>query len=71
MLTLEVSGLWIDKIPQIFYASSGHQKRFSMNKQLFPDIRSFSGGLRRPDEPGFLFFSGFFFCFFRSVHLGY
>ncbi len=61
----------IDKIRQIFYASPGHQKGFSMNKQLFPDIRSLLRGRCLADEPVFLFFSGFFFFFFRSVHLGY
>jgi len=67
----KVSGMGIDKIRQIFYVSLEYQKRFFMNKHLFPDISSFLPGRRRPDGPVFLFFSGFFFFFFRSVHLGY
>jgi hypothetical protein len=66
-----VSGWGIDKTRQIFYASPGHQKGFFMNKHLFADISSFLPGRRGPDEPVFLFFSGFFFFFFRSAHPGY
>jgi hypothetical protein len=67
----KVSEWGIDKVRQIFYVCLEFQKGFFMNKHLFPDIRSFSPGWRRPDEAGFLPFSGFFFFFFRSVLPGY